>query len=305
MVIGDLRLDDDLAAAVHEEGAVRDALDRDALERLDRRHHGLAVGDVGAGDGHVAHGAPVLDAHEVDRAEDRARVADRAGDPRERPRGVGQLHADGDAVGGRRLRAGAHSAPRILGATCFLRLMTPGRSSVPSSSVVPEGALERHGIARHEHLGVLGEDVGDHQRAQKVVLALAQALERVLQLVAAIEDLQPDRLDLGDADRPALGDRVLLGVAAHDVVGVDARDVGGLLEHLAPEVRGVDGQHALEVVDDRVVALGRRGRVEDHGVRQHRPEQHRRRRRAWAPCRSGGSARRRAWRSSRPGRRSP
>ena len=134
----DLRLDDDLAAAVHEEGAVRDALDRDALERLDRRHDGLAVGDVGARDGHVAHGAPVLDAHEVDRAEDRAGVADRAGHPGERPRGVGQLHADGDAVGGRGLRAGAHSAPRILGATCFLRLMTPGRSSAPSSRSCPK-----------------------------------------------------------------------------------------------------------------------------------------------------------------------
>ena len=46
-----------------------------ALHRVD---DALAVRGVDAGDGHVARDAALVDAHEVDRAEDRALGADRA-----------------------------------------------------------------------------------------------------------------------------------------------------------------------------------------------------------------------------------
>ena len=49
-------------------------VDRDALERADRVDDALAVRGVDAGDGHVARDAALVDAHEVDRAEDRALV---------------------------------------------------------------------------------------------------------------------------------------------------------------------------------------------------------------------------------------
>ena len=68
-------------------------VDRDAVERADRGHDALGVRGVAAGDGHVAHDAPALDAHEVDRAEDRALFADRAGDAREDARVLRQLDA--------------------------------------------------------------------------------------------------------------------------------------------------------------------------------------------------------------------
>ena len=55
-----------------------------------------------------------------------------------------------------------------------------------------------------------------------------------------------------------------------DLLGGDAVEVGRALEHLAAELAGVEREHALEVVDRRVVALGRRRRVEDHRVRQDR-----------------------------------
>ena len=38
-------------------------------------------------------------------------------------------------------------------------------------------------------------------------------------------------------------------------LGADLRDVGRRLEHLAAQLAGVDGEHALEVLDDGVVAV--------------------------------------------------
>ena len=71
----DLAVDLDLAALVHQERAVGDArrpsTPSSALHRVD---DALAVRGVDAGDGHVARDAALVDAHEVDRAEDRALV---------------------------------------------------------------------------------------------------------------------------------------------------------------------------------------------------------------------------------------
>ena len=64
-----LRLHLDLAAEVHEEGAVRDALDFDALDLPDALDDALEVVGVGRVDGDVANLRPLLDAHEVDRAQ--------------------------------------------------------------------------------------------------------------------------------------------------------------------------------------------------------------------------------------------
>jgi hypothetical protein len=61
---------------------------------------------VHTGDGHIAHHLTALGAHEVDRAEHRAGLTDRAGDARERPRQLPLAHAHRDAVGRRRLEAG-------------------------------------------------------------------------------------------------------------------------------------------------------------------------------------------------------
>ena len=71
-MIGTFGVDLDLAALVHQERAVGDAVDRDAVERPHRVDDALAVRGVDAGDGHVAHDAALVDAHEVDRAEHRA-----------------------------------------------------------------------------------------------------------------------------------------------------------------------------------------------------------------------------------------
>ena len=117
----DLAVDLDLAALVHQERAVRDARDLHALERLHRVDDALAVGGVDAGHGHVARDAALVDAHEVDRAEDRALVTDRGRHRGERARQLTQLDAHGEGVGGRgleprrRLQAG-HGVDRVTGA---------------------------------------------------------------------------------------------------------------------------------------------------------------------------------------------
>ena len=98
-----LRRDLDLAALVHEERAVGHAHDLHALERADGVDHALGVGGVDAGGGHVARDAAAVDAHEVDRAEDRALRADRAGHLGERAGQLAQLDAHRERVGGGRL----------------------------------------------------------------------------------------------------------------------------------------------------------------------------------------------------------
>ena len=60
----------------------------DAVERAHGVDDALAVLRVDAGDGHVTGDAALVDADEVDRAEDRALVADRVGHGGERPRAL-------------------------------------------------------------------------------------------------------------------------------------------------------------------------------------------------------------------------
>ena len=126
----DLADDLDLAALVHQERAVGDAGDRDALERPHRVDDALAVGGVDARHGDVARDAALVDADEVDRAEDRALGADRARHRGERARQLAQLDAHGEGVGGRgleprrRLQAG-HAPDGVTGA----------RSSAPGPTV--------------------------------------------------------------------------------------------------------------------------------------------------------------------------
>ncbi len=100
----------DLAPQVQLKRPVGDGLDADAVDLLDRPHHRLAVRGVDARHRDVADDLPALDAHEVDRAEDAALVADRARDEPERARPLRQPDAHRDAVGRRRLQDGV---PRV------------------------------------------------------------------------------------------------------------------------------------------------------------------------------------------------
>ena len=91
---GHLRAHLDLAAEVHEERPVGDALDLDAVDAahaLDDPRHVVGVGRL---DRDVAHLGALVDAHEVDRAERASRVSDRLREARERPRRVGEPDAD-------------------------------------------------------------------------------------------------------------------------------------------------------------------------------------------------------------------
>ena len=100
-----LRVDLDLAALVHQERAVGDAVDRDAVQRADGADDGLGVRRVDAGDGDVADHALGLDAHEVDRAEHRVGLGDGVRDARERAAVLRDLQPHREAVGRGRLEA--------------------------------------------------------------------------------------------------------------------------------------------------------------------------------------------------------
>ncbi len=63
---------------------------------------GFGVRGVGTRNGHFADHLTVIDPHKVDRAEDRACLANRGGDPRERARLLLLAETDRDAVGRRR-----------------------------------------------------------------------------------------------------------------------------------------------------------------------------------------------------------
>ena len=69
---------------VHEEGAVRHAVDAHPLEVAHRAHNCLRMARVHTGDRHVAHDLPRLHANEIDRTQHRVRVCDGIGDARER-----------------------------------------------------------------------------------------------------------------------------------------------------------------------------------------------------------------------------
>jgi hypothetical protein len=70
---------------VAEEGAVRDRLDLDAGEPIHRGRDALDVRLVLGQDRDVAHLVRPLDAHQIDRPEQRAVLADRRRDAAERP----------------------------------------------------------------------------------------------------------------------------------------------------------------------------------------------------------------------------
>jgi ABC-type transport system involved in cytochrome c biogenesis permease component len=121
-----------------------------------------------------------------------------------------------------------------------------------------EGALDQRGVPRHEQLGALRHDVGDHQREERVAGLLANALVLVQQLRAATHEAA-DGLEQGDADPPSRAPLVLLGVPPHDLRRRNAAHVGGRLEHLEAELMGVQFEQLLEVPHDLTVPLrGRR-----------------------------------------------
>ena len=100
----DFRVDLDLAALVHQERAVRDAVDTDALQLAHRPHDRLGVSGIHARDRHIANDLLGLHPHEIDRAEHRLGVRDRASDPSERTALLGHVQAHREAIGGRGLQ---------------------------------------------------------------------------------------------------------------------------------------------------------------------------------------------------------
>ena len=127
----DLRLHLDLAAEVHQEGAVRDVLDLDALDSADALDDPLEVIRVGCVDGHVADLDPLLDADEVNRSERAAGLADRARETPERARRVRQAHANGGAE-----RRGDMTHCRITPSAASAAISSGSYPSSPSTSAV-------------------------------------------------------------------------------------------------------------------------------------------------------------------------
>jgi len=95
---------------MHQECAVRDSLDRDVVQASNGLHDGLAVRRVYACNGDIADRLTSLGPHEVDRAKDRAGLADGAGDPGERSGSLPLTDARRDAVRRRRLKDGRRVA---------------------------------------------------------------------------------------------------------------------------------------------------------------------------------------------------
>ena len=93
VLIGSFGHDLELAAEMHEERAIRDVLDEDAVEVAHRLDDAADVLCVAREDRHVAHFRPVLDANEVDRVEQRVVVRDRGCERRERAGTIRQVHA--------------------------------------------------------------------------------------------------------------------------------------------------------------------------------------------------------------------
>jgi hypothetical protein len=124
---------------MEQEGAIGDALDLHALERADGLDDRVQMRFAGGLDGDVAHLLALLDPDEVDRPEEATRVADSLRDPRERPRRVRQVEADGGAVGRGQapnyVEAGAECAVASLGAPRLA--LTAGRRLPVTGKDVP------------------------------------------------------------------------------------------------------------------------------------------------------------------------
>ena len=105
------RADLELAAEVAEEGAVRDRLDLDAGQRAHRGRDALDVRLVLGEDRDVAHLVRLLDAHEIDRPEQRALLADRRRDAAERPGLIGQSDPQNRAERRRHVRHAHEPTP--------------------------------------------------------------------------------------------------------------------------------------------------------------------------------------------------
>src|SRR5262249_61851021 len=124
----DLRLHLDLAAEVHQEGAVRDGLDADLVEHADGVDDALPVDRVGRVDRYVADHEAAATARGVVRAQQAARLADGAGNRGERAGVTGQPDAHGQAVGGggrehglSLVRGGVTKQPAFVPTSCQLR----------------------------------------------------------------------------------------------------------------------------------------------------------------------------------------
>src|SRR3712207_2117946 len=102
-----------------------------------------------------------------------------------------------------------------------------------------EGALDGGAVTRAQQLRAPFYDVSDHERREEVVVLLPQLLQGVKKLFLALQEAGSDRLHLRDAHLLGGLRRVLLGVAAHDLLRRQPGDVGGCLEHLHPELPGV------------------------------------------------------------------
>src|SRR5918993_363631 len=125
-----------------------------------------------------------------------------------------------------------------------------------------------------QELGAALYDVRDHERREQVAVLPFQVLQGVDQLFFALEEAGTDDLHLGDAHLVSRARPVLLGVAAHDLLRGERRDVRGRLEHLRPELVRVQVEHLLQVSGDLAVAVrGCRG-VQDHRIREEGRKQH-------------------------------
>jgi len=107
----------DLAAQVHEEGAVRDVADRHALQRPQALDHLLAVTLVAGLERDVAGDRGLADLHEVDRADVATGLPDGRGDLAEHAGLVEDLQANRQAMAGRRSveHAASHLRPKVGG----------------------------------------------------------------------------------------------------------------------------------------------------------------------------------------------
>ena len=85
---------------MHQERAVRDTVDTDALQLAHRPHDRLGVSGVNARDRHIADNLLGFHPHEIDRSEHRLGIGDRASDPGERAALLWHVQTHREAVGG-------------------------------------------------------------------------------------------------------------------------------------------------------------------------------------------------------------
>ncbi len=100
---------------MHEERAVRDAVDPHPLQLPDRAHDRLGMSGVDARHGHVTDDLAAFDADQVDRAEQRVGVRDRAGDARDHTAVLGHVQAHREAVAGGGLKTRSGRVWRAIG----------------------------------------------------------------------------------------------------------------------------------------------------------------------------------------------